>query len=131
MNCAQIIGRLTATPELKKTQSGNSVVSFTVAVNKPKKDGEEQQANFIDCVAWKATAELIAKYFEKGSQIGIDGRLETRYYETKDGKKIKVTEINVGSVTFCEPKKNATDIAKEPEEEAGTMKEIPDDDYPF
>ncbi len=134
MNSSNVIGRLVATPELKKTQSGKSVTSFTVAVNRRKKKGEEQEADYIDCVAWSEAAELITKWFDKGSMIGVTGRLQTRLYEDKNGKKIKATEIVVAEVTFCEKKKeNASpSIEKTEDEPQGRYDEVPeDDDLPF
>ena len=134
MNSSSIIGRLVATPELKKTQSGKSVTSFTVAVNRRKKKGEDQEADYIDCVAWSEAAELITKWFDKGSMIGVTGRLQTRLYEDKNGKKIKATEIVVAEVTFCEKKKeNASpSIEKTEDEPQGRYDEVPeDDDLPF
>ena len=133
MNNSNIIGRLVATPELKKTQSGKSVTSFTVAVNRRKKKGEEQEADYIDCVAWSEAAELITKWFDKGSMIGVTGRLQTRLYEDKSGKKIKATEIVVAEVTFCEKKKeNASpSIERAEDEPQGRYDEVPDDDLPF
>lgn len=132
LNCVAIIGRLTATPELKKTQSGTSVCSFTVAVNRRFKKGEETEADFIDCVAWKATAEFLCKYFEKGSTIAVSGRLQTRNYEDKNGRKIKVTEIVADDISFCESKKPKAEPNIAPPADEGIMQEIPDDEeYPF
>ena len=134
MNSSNVIGRLVATPELKKTQSGKSVTSFTVAVNRRKKKGEEQEADYIDCVAWSEAAELITKWFDKGSMIGVTGRLQTRLYEDKNGKKIKATEIVVAEVTFCEKKKESASpsIEKTEDEPQGRYDEVPDDDdLPF
>jgi len=132
MNSSNIIGRLTATPELKKTQSGTSVCSFTVAVNRRVKKGEESEADFIDCVAWKATAEFLCKYFEKGSMIAVSGRLQTRNYEDKNGRKIKVTEIVAEDISFGESKKPKAEPNIAPPTDEGVMQEIPDDeDYPF
>lgn len=132
MNSSNIIGRLTATPELKKTQSGTSVCSFTVAVIRRVKKGEETETDFIDCVAWKAKAEFLCKYFEKGSMIAVSGRLQTRNYEDKNGRKIKVTEIVADDISFCEGKKPKAEPNIAPPTDEGVMQEIPDDeDYPF
>lgn len=103
-----LIGRLTATPELKKTNNDLSVISFTVAVNKPfNKENDHPEANFIDCVAWRKTAEFIAKYFGKGSRIALRGGLQTRMYDDKEGKKRKVVEVVVEEVTFIDKKADA------------------------
>jgi single stranded DNA-binding protein len=84
MNVINIVGRITADPELKQTPNGNDVVAFTVAVDRYVKDGEKK-ADFIPCVAWKTTALFIARYFRKGHFIGLTGRLETRPFKDKDG----------------------------------------------
>ena len=101
LNNVSVQGRFTADPELKTTQSGKSVVSFTLANDQNFKDNA---VNWLDCVAWGKTAEFIEKYFKKGSQAIIQGALQTRQYENKDGNKIKVTEINVQNCYFCEKK---------------------------
>ena len=95
-------GRLTATPELKTTPNGVTVCSFTVAVNR--NGAKEQTADFIDCVAWRTTAEFVSKYFTKGSSICVVGSIQTRSYTDKDGNKRKVTEINVDEVRFVDGK---------------------------
>ena len=93
MNSVVLIGRLTRDPELRKTQSGQSVCTFTVAVDRiPGKDGTEG-ADFPSCVAWGKTAEILTTYAAKGSQIAIRGRLQTRSYEDKEGRKVYVTEV--------------------------------------
>lgn len=97
-------GRLTSDVELKQTQSGVSVCSFAIAVNrKYGKDGE-QKADFHDCVAWRGTAEFISKYFRKGSSICIVGALETRIWTDKDGNKRKAVEVNVDEAYFVDSK---------------------------
>lgn len=127
MNVAVMIGRLTAEPEMKKTQSGLSVLSFTVAVNRGYvKAGEEKQTDFIDCVAWRQQAEFISRYFHKGSMIAIQGEIQTRNWEDKNGSKHKATEIVVSNVSFCESK-NVTGAVKQEDE----MKEVPEYDLPF
>ncbi len=105
MNKVILIGRLTATPELKKTNNGNSVLSFTVAVNRQYKNAQgNYDADFISCVAFKQTAEFIAKYFDKGSMIAVDGSLQTRSYSAQDGSKRYVTEVMAGHAEFCSSK---------------------------
>lgn len=105
LNKILLIGRLTDTPELKKTPSDISVTSFDIAVNRPKNKDGEQTADFIPCVAWRGTAEFICKYFGKGSAIFIDGTLQTRTYEDKEGKKRKLYEVLANNVDFVEGKK--------------------------
>lgn len=104
-----LIGRLTADIELKQTNNGTSVTSFALAVQKPyNKENDHPEADFIDCVAWKTTAEFISKYFEKGSKLAVCGRLQTRTYEDKEGKKRKVTEVVVDEVDFVEKKSESS-----------------------
>lgn len=106
LNRIIILGRITRDLELKQTPSGASVLSFTVAVDRNfVKQGEERQSDFIDCVAWRQTADFIAKFFGKGRMIAIEGELQTRNYEDKNGVKHKVSEINVSQASFTgEPK---------------------------
>ena len=97
MNKVILIGRLTKDIELKKTQNGNSVTSFTVAVNRifQSQDPNQPTADFINCVAWNRTAELMNQYVGKGSQVAVDGRIQTRNYENQEGRRIYVTEVVV------------------------------------
>lgn len=109
MNRAIIMGRLVADAELRKTPNGVSVTSFTVAVNRrfSSKDGE-RQADFIDVVAWRQTAEFISKYFQKGSMIALEGSIQTRTYQDKQGNNRKATEIVADQAYFCESKGNSS-----------------------
>lgn len=104
INSVVLSGRLTKDPELRNTFSGRSVVSFTVAVNR-RFQSEEQKADFIPCVAWGKTAEVIAQYCSKGSQIGVEGRLQQRTYDNAQGQKVYVVEVLCNQVTFLESKK--------------------------
>ena len=100
MNKVEIIGRLTKDPELRTTANGVSVCSFTVAVNRRFKNPQgEYEADFINCVAWRNSAEILAKYFKKGNMVGIVGSIQTRNYE-KDGSKMYITEVLVEEVHF-------------------------------
>ena len=102
LNIVALMGRLTATPELKTTSTGTTVTSFSLAVDRnyqPK--GEEKKVDFIDVVAWRNTAEFICKYFQKGSMIAIQGEIQTRTYKDKDENNRKVTEILASNVSFC------------------------------
>lgn len=99
-------GRLTAEPELKTTQSGISVVSFSIAVNRKAKQGEEQKADFFNVTAWRQTAEHISRYFHKGSSICIVGSLQTSSWE-KDGQKHYRTDIIADEVFFVDSKNDA------------------------
>ena len=96
------MGRLTADPELNKTQSGISVTRITVAVDRAfVRQGEERQADFIDVRCWRQTAEFVCKYFQKGSMIAVQGSIQTRSYEDKNGIRRKTFEIVADNVSFC------------------------------
>lgn len=102
LNCAIIMGRLTADPELRTTTSGISVTSFSVAVDRSyQKPGEERQTDFINVVAWRQTAEFVTRYFHKGSMIAVQGSIQTRNYEDKTGAKRTAVEIVADNVSFC------------------------------
>lgn len=106
LNRAIIMGRITHDLELKQTPSGVSVLSFSVAVERNfVKQGEERQADFIDCVAWRQTAEFISKFFGKGRMIALEGEIQTRTYQDKDGNNRKATEIVVSQASFTGEKK--------------------------
>lgn len=109
MNKVVLMGRLTRDTELKQTQNGTAVCSFSIAVNRRFAKEGQQNVDFINCTAWQKTAEFIAKYFDKGDMIAIVGRLETRSYE-KDGKKNFVTDIVVEEADFCERKDKKSDF---------------------
>lgn len=124
-------GRLTADVELRMTQSGQSVVSFTLAVNRPRpKDGAEQKADFLQCVAWDKTAEFISKYFRKGDALFIEGKLQTRSYKAKEGHTVYVTEIAIDEAHFVDSK---SDAAAQPTSGAVPSFEPldPDENLPF
>lgn len=114
LNKILLIGRITADPELKKTASDISVTSFNVAVNRPKNKDGEQIADFIPVVAWRGTAEFITKYFSKGSAIFVEGTLQTRSFDDKDGNKRKVYEVLANNVDFVESKKDDQQASEAP-----------------
>ena len=130
LNSAIIMGRLTADPELKKTQSGISVTAFTVAVDRRyQKAGEEKQTDFISVVAWRQTAEFIEKYFSKGSMIAVRGFIQTRRYEDNNGNKRTAVEVVADEVSFCGS--NAQKSGAQPTQH-DDFEEIPvTDDLPF
>ena len=106
INRVVLVGRLTRDPDLRYTPNGNAVVSFTLAVNRTFKNSQgEQEADFINCQAWRTTAENVAQYLRKGSLAGIEGRIQTRSYENDEGRRVYVTEVVADSVQFLEPKK--------------------------
>lgn len=101
MNKVELLGRLTKDPEVRFTPSNNTmVVSFSVAVNRRFKNDGEQEADFINCIAWKKTAEFISKYFKKGAPICICGRIQTRSWDD-NGQKRYATEVVVEEVDFA------------------------------
>ena len=103
------MGRLTADPELRMTQSGKPVATFTLAVERDfKGQNGEREADFINCVAWNNTADFIGKYFAKGNMAIASGRLQTRRWEGSDGKKGTATEVIVENMYFGESKKTET-----------------------
>ena len=104
LNRVVLVGRLTRDPELKKTTSGASVTSFTVAIDNLTRNGGEKTTSFIPCTCWNKTAENVAKYCAKGSMVGVDGRLVQRSYEDKSGAKRSVIEVVAESVQFLEKK---------------------------
>ena len=108
MNHSTIMGRLVGDPEMRRTQSGKAVVSFTIACDKP---GKDNGASFIPCVAWEKTGEFIDKYFLKGSPIAVEGRLESRQYETRDGQKRTALEVVVSQAHFCGKKEENSNPA--------------------
>lgn len=144
INTVALTGRLTADPELKHTSNGIAVVSFCVAVNRRFKD---QQADFINCVAWRQTAEFICKYFVKGQMIGLEGSIQTCNYTDQDGNKRNATEVLVENASFCESKKSESNSRPSPSAAApaaaapspgyfsGSSEDFeeitPDDDLPF
>lgn len=97
-------GRITADPELKNTQSGLSVCSFTIAVNRKMGKDKEQQTDFINCQAWRQTAEFIAKYFRKGSPICVVGSIQTRSWTDQNGSKRYATDVVVDEAMFVDSK---------------------------
>ena len=151
INRVVLTGRLTRDPELKATQSGLSVASFTLAVNKQFTDANGNRgADFINCVIWRKSAENLCKYTHKGSLVGIDGRIQTRSYDNKDGQRVYITEVVVDSFSLLESKNesqankqssnnngysnNSTaNTATEPDPFAGSgdTVDISDDDLPF
>lgn len=102
LNMVALMGRLTFEPELRKTPSDVSVIRFQVACDRSyQRAGAERQADFIDCVAWRQTAEFISRYFHKGSMIAIEGTLQTSNYTDKNGNQRKQVEVLANNVSFC------------------------------
>lgn len=108
LNKIVAMGRLTSDPELKTTGSGTSVCSFTLACDRDYKGKDaERETDWLDCTAWRGTAEFISKYFAKGRMMVVEGRLQTRSYEDKNGNKRKATEIVVDNAYFGDSKRDA------------------------
>ena len=104
LNLVALMGRLVYDPELKTTQNGTNVCSFRIAVDRSfARQGEERKADFIDVTAWRQTAEFVSKYFQKGSMIAIEGSLQTRQYQDKNGNNRTATDTEVlaSQVSFC------------------------------
>ena len=102
MNQVIFIGNLTRDPEMKYTQSGLAITRFTLALNRPKKDGQDQGADFINIVTFGKLAENCANYLAKGRKTAVNGRLNTGSYEDKDGKRVFTTDVVSNSVEFLE-----------------------------
>jgi len=138
LNRVVLVGRLTRDPELRYTPNGVAVANFTLAVNRPFTNQEgNQDADFINCVVWRKPAENLANYMKKGNQIGVDGRIQTRTYDDKDGKKVYVTEVVADSVQFLESRqkekqpKTAVEAYNEQIEKVGKPIDVDDSDLPF
>ena len=114
MNNVSLIGRLTADPELKTTPSGLSYVRCSLAVDRTfMRKSEERQADFINILAWRKTAEFICRYFGKGQRIALTGRIQTGSYTDKDGGKRYTFEVVAENVEFCEAKKDSGSVSVE------------------
>ena len=122
------IGRLTRDPEVRYTQSGKACAKFTLAIDRRKSSDGNQQADFIFCVAWEKTAEVISQYCTKGKKIAVEGRIQTHSYDANDGTKRYVTEVVVQSMEFCDSKGGGASTTNGGAY-AGTP--VPDDDIPF
>ncbi len=142
INRVVLVGRLTRDPELRKTNSGSSVTSFTVAVDNWGKDANgNKTASFIPCTVFNQSAENVSKYARKGMLVGVEGRLSQRTYERKDGSKGSAIEIICDSVQFLEPKaaqnntdtNDSLDLSQDLPDESKNLDaiDVPDDDLPF
>ncbi len=117
MNNVVLIGRITRDIEIRETASGVSVTNFTLAV-----DGYNDNTDFIDCVAWKTQAENMAKFLGKGSQVGVEGRIQVRKYEDKDGNSRKAVEVVCNRVQFLDSKRK---------EQPSDDRAVAEEDVPF
>jgi single-strand DNA-binding protein len=141
INQVVIVGRLTKPVDLRYTNSGNAVASFTVAVDRPfKNQSGEKETDFINGQVWKKQAENMANFTDKGSLVGVAGRIQVRSYE-KDGKRVYITEVVAESVRFLDSKKQSDNqtsnqsapqrVDKDPFANDGNPIDIADDDLPF
>ena len=118
LNRVVLVGRLTKDPEFRTTQNGVSVATFTLAVNRNfKNKNGEQQADFINVVVFRQQAENVNNYLSKGNLAGVDGRIQSRSYENKEGQRVYVTEVLADSVQFLEPKNNQSN--SRPQQQSG------------
>ena len=152
INRVVLVGRLTKDPVLRKTANGASVVSFTVACNRLFKQEGQPEADFINTVVWNKTADSVAKYTHKGSLVGVEGRIQTRSYDDRDGKRVFVTEVVAENVRFLDSRGSTTtggayvpgqEIPQSSEQTSNTYQsfsseftstaalDISDDDLPF
>ena len=142
-NIVILTGRLTSDVELKTTPNGVSVCSFSIAVERRYKQGEERQSDFINIVAWRNSAEFICKYFKKGSMIGIEGAIQTRKYQDKNGNNRTAFEVVANNVQFVEAKRSEgnnegnsiptsdNDALSQFAEHLAGFEMADDEDYPF
>ena len=140
LNKVILMGRFTRDPELRSTPQGVSTCSFSIAVDRNfVRQGEERKADFINCVAWRQTAEFISKYFKKGSMVALEGSIQTRSWDDNDGKKRYATEVIVSQVYFAESKRDSQAPFAEDSFASNDFGSLPepispmgtDDDLPF
>lgn len=125
INTVALMGRLTYDPELKSTPSGVSVISFQIACDRNYvAPGKERESDFIDCVAWRQTAEFVSRYFRKGSMIALNGSIQTQNFTDKDGNKRKSTEVVAENVSFCGSKEETQ------QPDYNDFEEVEEDDLP-
>lgn len=129
MNNICITGRLTAIPEIKKTTTGVSVCSVSIAVDRDYKVNGEKTTDFIPCIFWRGTAEFVGKYFNKGDMIAVVGSLESRKYTDKEGNNRTVWEVKADKVNFCGGKKETQQTESQHFEDVS--EESSDEDLPF
>ena len=144
LNSVIIMGRLTADPELRTTPSGVSVTRFTVAVDRRfQRQGEDRQTDFINVVAWRQTADFVTRFFKKGQMIAVQGSLQVRNYEDKNGNKRTAYDVVADNVSFCGSKSEGNSFGAPRQEsapavsyqsaDAGSFSVLPDDNsgFPF
>lgn len=123
LNVIAIVGRLVADPELRTTPAGHSVCSFRIACDRSYvQQGQERQADFIDIVAWRQQADFVSKYFQKGSMIAVEGSLQTRQYQDKQGSKRTAVEVVANNISFAGAKRQ--DVQSAPSYEQQTKNHV-------
>lgn len=125
MNHVTLIGRLTKDPEVRYTQSGTPVGSFTLAVDRRVQKDKPKEADFIPCVVWNKTAEIVGEYCKKGKQVAVNGRIQVRSYDAKDGTKRYVTEVVVSELELLGSKNDGADRS------GNGYQPLADEDVPF
>lgn len=140
MNTVALIGRLTADPEIRYTQSGKAVASYRLAVDREFKSEGQPTADFIPCVAWGRNAEFVQKYLHKGMKIGVTGRIQTGSYKKDDGSTVYTTDIIVDNHHFCESKgggsgsgstRDINELSQYPETQFTDVGSADDGELPF
>ena len=132
INRTVLVGRLTQDVELKYTQSGQAVASFTLAVNRQFTNAKgEREADFIQCVIWRKSAENFNKFTHKGSLVGIDGRIQTRSYDNQQGQRVYVTEVVVDNFALLDSKGGSQTKTNDPFANNGSPIDVSDEDLPF
>lgn len=132
INRTVLVGRLTKDVELKYTNSGQAVASFTLAVNRQFTNTQgEREADFIQCVIWRKAAENFKNFTHKGSLVGIDGRIQTRSYDNQQGQRVYVTEVVVDNFSLLESKGSNRSASNDPFAGNGEPIDVNDDDLPF
>lgn len=130
MNKILLIGRLSKDPELRYTQGGTAVASFTLAVNRRfANQNGEREADFINCVAWQKAAEFVANYFKKGQQMALEGRLQVRTYDGNDGNRHWITEVVAEQIEFVGSKQNGSNNSNSTSPGAGHSNAGPSGNY--
>lgn len=125
MNHVVLIGRLTKDPEVRYTQSGTPVGTFTLAVDRRVQKDKPKEADFIPCVVWNKTAEVVGNWCKKGKQVGVEGRMQVRSYDAKDGSKRYVTEVVVNDLQLLGSRNEGADRS------GNGYKPLTDEDVPF
>ena len=128
INNVVLTGRMARDPEIKQTQSGVSVCNFCIAVDRQYKSGEEKICDFINCVAWRSTADFVSKWFHKGDGIGVTGSIQTRKWVTDGGENRYATEVLCQQVSFLDGKKNAAEAQQTPMEGNQNFSEVTEED---